>query len=173
MKTLIGLDLGTSASKGILITVEGEVVASCSEPTDFIKDGDRIEYDFDVYYNSVCNVLKTLSGHVVDTRQIMGISMAAASGNSLLVDESGYALTKVISWMDKRTNSEKSETLRLLHEQNVHEIVGWPAIPMFPLAHLSWFKENMADEYSQTAHYCMNTDYTLFRLTGEWGMDYL
>jgi sugar (pentulose or hexulose) kinase len=98
--------------------------------------------------------------------------MTAASGNTLLVDAAGHPLTNIISWLDRREEHAKTTLLKQFSSANVRHITGWPCVDIFPLAHLAWLRENIPGLYKNTGRYCMNTDWLLFRLTGNWLMDY-
>jgi sugar (pentulose or hexulose) kinase len=97
--------------------------------------------------------------------------MASASGNTLLLDKDMRPVMKVISWTDERVTDEMQRVYPDAEPQAVHETVGWPFIPSFPLAHLAWFRLNEPEAYKTCGRVCMSTDYVNYRLTGEWGID--
>jgi sugar (pentulose or hexulose) kinase len=169
---LLGLDLGTSAIKGIVVCPDGEIAAQGKVPTNLERPQEGwVEFDAEDHYRSICELIKDLYSQIPQGGQVVALAMAAASGNTLLADEQGNPLTKVINWMDARTKGRTGELLPELDAGGVHKVAGWPFLESFPLAHLAWFKAEMPDEYKNAAHYCMNTDWVLFRLTGKWGMD--
>lgn len=162
----IGLDLGTSAIKGIIMDNDGVVITETEKKTCFIYPYDGcIEVEPEGHYQAVCEVIRKLAASSVPG-SVKAIAMAAASGNTLLSDKNGSPLTNIISWMDKRVVPE------MFSEQKVREITGWPCVNIFPLAHLAWLRENRTDLYENADRYCMNTDWLLFRFTGNWLMDY-
>ncbi len=170
---LIGLDLGTSSIKGILVSTDGEILSEgkvenereCPEPG-------YCEYSADEHYENVCSLIRELAGNVPEDCSVRTLSMAAASGNTLLADRDGIPLTPVISWMDERIRDDWEEFLPCLEAERVHETVGWPFSGGFPLAHLAWLRRYHTKEWSHTSHFCMNTDWLNFKLSGKWGMDH-
>ncbi|MCK5844225.1 MAG: hypothetical protein KAG97_05915, partial [Victivallales bacterium] len=51
--------------------------------------------------------------------------------------------------------------------------VGWPCVSIFPLAHLAWLREHESAIFADdSTRYCMNTDWLLHQLTGQWRMDH-
>ncbi len=170
---LIGLDLGSSAIKGVALSVSGEVLAEAESPMQLLypKDG-FVEFDPETHYLQVCGLLKKLHKKTGSDREIKALSMAAASGNALLLDENSRPLTNIISWLDERAVNEKVDLLDRFEPEQLHRTVGWPKLDMFPLAQLGWLKENSPDVYRRAARFCMNTDFLLYRLTGKWGMDH-
>ena len=55
--------------------------------------------------------------------------------------------------------------------EEVAQVTGWPCVSSFPLAHLAWLRENETALYMTAGHYGMDTDWLLYRLTGQWRMD--
>ncbi|MCK4516142.1 MAG: hypothetical protein KAU31_12850, partial [Spirochaetaceae bacterium] len=168
---LMGLDLGSSAIKGVVIDAAGTTLATASESSTLIYPQEGwVEYDPEEHYRGVCRVIRTLAGAV--TKPIAALAMSAASGNTLLADDVGTPLTAVISWMDQRTRQRLPRDLMSLEIDGVRQTTGWPGVDSFPLAHLAWFRESLPDLYRGAGRYCMNTDWLLFRSTGNWMMDH-
>jgi xylulokinase len=174
MDLLIGLDVGTSAVKGVLISSEGKQLALGKRNTRFLSPRTGfIEVEPEEHYASVCDLIRELASHAPVGAEIRGISMAFASGNTLLLDKKGQPLINIINWMDERALGKTEEILPDLATEEIHGIVGWPwSRGAFPLAHLGWLRKHKPDIYGRAEHYCMNSDWLMYRLTGRWGMDY-
>ncbi len=171
-KYLIGLDLGTSACKGSLLSESGAWVAEAKEATVYTYGGNgEVTFDADDFYKIVARVIRMLVSSLPEGGEIVGIGMASASGNTLLVDEAGKPLTPVFSWLDKRDAGEMEEVFGTPDENAIYRTCGWPYIPSFPLAHLAWLKVHQPELLKNASGIRMSTDYLLFRLTGCWGMD--
>ncbi len=167
----IGLDLGTSAIKGVLVDAGGQVLATAARDTSFLEPQDgRIEVDPEAHYQNVCRVIRELSSHAPG--DVRALAMAGASGNTLLTDDGGVPLTNIINWMDQRAVQHSPAALTGLTSSGVADIAGWPCVSTFPLGHLAWLRENCPDVYRRAGHFGMDTDWLLHRLTGEWVMDY-
>ncbi len=172
LQYLIGLDLGTSAVKGVLMSSEGAVVSREKAETEYFRaDDGRIELDTEAFYSLIADVIRTLAGAVPERGSVVGVSMASASGNTLLLDGSGKPMLPAFSWMDTRVTDEVERVFGRLKEDEVHQLTGWPLIPMFPLAHLAWLQCHKPLSLSQASRICMTTDYVNYRLTGRWGID--
>ena len=168
---LIGLDLGTSAIKGVGMDTRGKVLAVAERRTVLEHPAPGwVQSNAEEHCQRVFQVIRELAAAMPGP--VAALAMSGASGNTLLADSHGGPLTPIINWMDQRTMQQPPQTLASLSEEAVHRIAGWPCVKHFPLAHLAWFKENLADLYASAAHYAMNTDWLLFRLTGNWVMDH-
>lgn len=164
---LIGLDLGTSAIKGVLMDPSGQIIAENEKKISFIhpKPGE-VELDPAQHYLDICKVIQALAASA--SKNVAAIAMAAASGNSLLCNDTGNPMTNIISWLDTR----KTDAPDNFDKKELRNIVGWPCNASFPLAHFSWWKQNCSELYRKAGHYCMNTDWLAFKLTGKWRMDH-
>jgi xylulokinase len=174
MDLFIGLDVGTSAVKGVLLSSEGKQLALGKRDTKFLfpKPG-YIEVEPEGHYRSVCDLIRELSSHAPAGSSIRAISMAFASGNTMLLDEKDRPLINIINWMDERASGKLEEILTGLDIDEVHRVVGWPlGRGYFPLAHLGWLKKYQPETCRKAARFCMNSDWLMYRLTGRWGMDY-
>ncbi|MFA6816473.1 MAG: FGGY family carbohydrate kinase [Lentisphaeria bacterium] len=168
---LCGLDLGTTAIKGVIIDQNGTIIAEGTKNNSMIVLGnDRFEINPEEQYRMVCSLIKELAEKTPG--KIAALSMAVASGNLLFTDADGKPLTNIISWMDRRAAQDPPKVLSHLTSTEVRQITGWSCLDSFPLAQLAWFQENKPELYNKASRYCMNSDWLLFRLTGKWQMDY-
>jgi len=169
MEYFIGLDLGTSVIKGIIVSREGDRVAQAKKNTEFLFPADGyVEYDPDRHYDNVCEVIRSLVSSVSNPEDIKALSMSAASGNTLLL-KGNEPITNIISWMDTRASGKAPQGL---NTEEVHGVVGWPWLDgLFPYSHLDWLKKNKSEIYKQADRFCMNNDWLTYRLTGEWVID--
>ncbi len=169
---LIGLDLGTSALKGVLLDVRGRLRHAAERKVHYRRPApDQVVYEAENHWHTVCGLLRELSDAAPEPVQALAIS--GASGNTLLADDTGRALRPVISWLDQRTvGNQPLPGLDGLTAAAVRRVTGWPCLDRFPLAQLAWLRTHDPETYRAAAHVCMNTDWLIFRLTGHWIMDH-
>lgn len=169
---LVGLDLGTSAIKGILLSADGAVLSKGNEPMAYNRqDGGRIEFDTADFYGRVARIVRGLVRAVPASGRVAGVGMASASGNTLLIDGDGQPLIPAVSWLDARVTDEIEQVFGSLDSNEVFRLVGWRPNKGFPLAHLAWLRCHEPRLLDDAARVCMTTDYLNFRLTGKWGID--
>lgn len=161
-----GLDIGTSAIKGVALTLAEGVVARAQAPNPvrYPQEG-FAEFDPEGQYRNVCAVIRELREQCAGSPA--GVAMAAASGNTLLCDAAGVPLAPGISWLDKRTIGLPLRALKGLSQDELWQVTGWPCLEIFPLAHLAWLQEFSPEAYQSADWYCMNSDWLLFRFVGE------
>jgi len=168
---LIGLDLGTSAIKGVLTDAAGTVLAEAGAETSLLCPCEGwVEVDPERHYRNLCRIIRELAAKAPG--EVAGLAMAAASGNTLLTGADGKPLTNIINWMDRRAELNPPAALAGLTGDAVSQVTGWPCVTGFPLAHLAWLRENEPERYQAAEHVGMDTDWVLYRLTGKWRMDH-
>lgn len=169
---LIGLDLGTSAVKGLLVSSDGAILAREKVATEYTRPGlGRVEFSADGHFELVCDCIRKLSSKIPGDGHVVGLSMAAASGNALLLDPEDKPLGNAISWMDMRAGKEYKDLLEPLGIDTIYETVGWPGIPAFPLTQFLWKQRNEPEVFKKAGRKIMQLTYIFYRLTGEWGVD--
>lgn len=170
IRTWIGLDLGTSAVKGVLLDSRGSVLATAGREVPYQYPGEGwVEGDPEAHWTVVWEVIRSLAAQSPVT--VAAIAASGASGNTLLCDRDGHPLTPILNWMDQRCVGSRPPSIGDLSPEEVREVVGWPIVESFPLAHLAWFREHRSGDYARAERVCMNTDWFLHRLSGEWVMD--
>ncbi|MBF0244467.1 MAG: hypothetical protein HQL31_04260 [Planctomycetes bacterium] len=168
---LIGMDLGSSAIKGVLTDAAGMVLHESSVKTPLLRPTEhQVESDPEGLYRNVCAVLRQLSE--CSSGEVRALAMAVASGNTLLTDGSGIPLMNTIHWMDRRAEQTVPAFLAGLSSPEVHRVTGWPCVSSFPLAHLAWLREKRPELYASAGYFGMDSDWLLFRLTGKRVMDH-
>lgn len=173
MKYSIGLDLGTSSVKAVLFDGKN-VVKKASAPftikTCKLSDGSEyLGFSIDEYANTVFEVISGLAKSV--DGQICGISMASASGNTVICDTDGNALIDAYSWTNPACQQESEKIYGEIDRKDAAYVSGWGYSCIFPLAHLAHIKVHSPEIFYKCDKICMSTEYLLFKMTGKWGID--
>ncbi len=180
IKASIGIDMGTTAIKGVLLSEEGAFLSSNKVATEYKKPSservDGTELEPESIYDSICTLIRKLLCNVADTAgertiRVQGLSINGASGNTVLLDEERDPLGPVISWLDRRADKPVRELLPGLDPEDIHSVVGWPWRGSFTFAHLAWLKSYLPDMYSRAAYPAMYLEYLLWKITGLWEID--
>jgi sugar (pentulose or hexulose) kinase len=168
----IGLDIGTSAVKGVLMSAAGTILSRETHKVVYLPaETNRVQFDADQLYRSAADVIRRLTFALPPGGTVAGLSIASASGNTVLVNERGDPLLPAISWMDARVRDEMETVFGWMGTGEVHERVGWPLLKAFPIAHLSLLRCHAPELLDAADVICMSTDYILFKLTGNWAID--
>lgn len=167
----IGLDLGTSAAKGVVTDAAGRVCASAHVDARYTHPrAGWMESDAEQWLGDIFSMLRALKRE--SPGRICALAAAAASGNAMLTDGSGEPLMPVISWADQRAVDECPDALRGLTVAELRQVTGWPCLTTFPLAQLAWLAQHRRTVFVAAKRACMNTDWLMWRLTGQWVTDH-
>lgn len=171
MNYLIGLDIGTSSIKGVLITTEGQIIQSAKATFAYkTLDNGGVEVGAKAYLTACFQTTKELAEAAKDG-VIQGVCASSASGNMLLLDKENQPLTNIISWQDQRVTDEARELLAGLDETEFYRQIGWPyRYKAFPLSQLCYIKEHSPNLIDDCGMVAMSTEYLYYALTGKWGI---
>jgi len=171
MNYLIGLDIGTSAVKGVLLSEEGKCVNTVNgEFTYIVKESARL-LDPEAFVNTCFGVIRELAASAGEGR-VAAISACCASGNPILLDGDNNPITPIIGWQTTVPMSD----LEALHTPEaiagVYSIVGWPALDSFPFATLTSMRLHRPELLDSAQTVAMSAEYLNFRITGKWGISH-
>jgi xylulokinase len=173
MKLLIGLDVGTSAIKGVLCAPNGSVLAQSRRSVAFITPAEGwAELDPESHYRTVCDLVRELASKCPPGESVAALSMASASGNTLLIGSDGAPLGTIMSWLDRRAAGQMGELLPAFDLSGVYRVVGWQMGETFPMAHLAWLRRHQPEQFARASRVAMNVDWLTWRLTGTWALDH-
>lgn len=172
MKYVIGVDLGTSSVKVLLVNQVGDVVAEASE--DYPLSQEQSGYSEQNPEDWVLKTLKALTKLVktahIDPSEIEGLSFSGQMHGLVLLDEKGKVLRPAILWNDTRTTEE----CRLIEEKlgsRLLELTKNQALEGFTLPKLLWVKRHEPDLYENARSFVLPKDYLRYRLTGSLQME--
>ncbi len=173
MKYLLGIDLGTSGTKTVLFSTDGEAVASAvvEYPLYQPQNGWAEQAPEDWWNAAVQTTRSVISQSGVDARSIAGIGISGQMHGLVMLDEKGDVLRKSIIWCDGRTGEECREITQAIGAQRLIEITANPALTGFTASKIMWVKKNEPHLYAQCAHILLPKDYIRYKLTGEFATE--
>jgi xylulokinase len=172
MNCFIGLDIGTSAMKCILISESGKILGNAKAKNNFLYPAShRVEFDVDERYNQICILIRNVIQKLPSTSHVQAVCITGASGNGLLLDKDKKPLENAVSWLDSRAETTYYELLSSFSSEHIHTITGWPKIGSFPLSYFAWMKENKPEIYNSARFPATDFIYFNYRLSGCWAHD--
>lgn len=166
MKTIIGIDIGTTSTKGVLYTTKGAILAKANVlyPL-YQEEAAMAEQDPEELVQAVLEVLRQLMQTPnQSSTDLQGVSFSAAMHSLLLLDKEGQPLSRVFTWADNRA-AEVSERLKTSPQaSNLYQRTGTPLHPMAPFSKIIWLRETHPALFQQTSYFCGFKDYLFMRL---------
>ncbi|TWT13299.1 xylulokinase [Planomicrobium sp. CPCC 101079] len=174
MKYVIGVDLGTSAVKILLVNKQGEVVQSVSKPYPLIQEktgySEQNPKDWvEQTTSGLADLLKDFGGDIGD---IEGISFSGQMHGLVLLDEHNEVLRPAILWNDTRTTLQCQQIYDLVGEERLLQITKNPALEGFTLPKILWVKQFEPEIFSKAKTFVLPKDYLRYKLTGQLQMEY-
>ncbi|WP_077325531.1 xylulokinase [Virgibacillus siamensis] len=174
MKYVIGIDLGTSAVKLLLVTKHGSVIQEISKEYPLIQERSGYsEQDPNVWVDqTVAGLTDLLQDFNGDPEDIEGISFSGQMHGLVLLDEDNEVLRNAILWNDTRTTNQCRQIYHAVGEERLLEIAKNPALEGFTLPKLLWVKEHEPALFQKAKKFVLPKDYLRYKLTGQLNMEY-
>lgn len=171
MKYLIGIDVGTSGTKSILIDADGRLITSATAeyPMQQPQNG-WAEQDPQDWWEAVCVTLRTITAKVPKDA-IAGIGLSGQMHSLVMLDGDNKVIRPAILWCDQRTSAECDKIEQIVGREKLIAITANPALPGFTASKLMWVKDHEPENYGKCAHILLAKDYIRFRLTGEYATE--
>jgi xylulokinase len=172
MDLLLGLDVGTTATKALLMNVEGEVIASASYGYGLITPReDWVEQDPEELWRGVVAVCREVMKLMKSQDRVLALSISAQGGTTIPVDAHFRPVGNAISWMDHRAHEQSQQVRENTGEDRIYRVTGWQLGSGLPLLHISWLRQTDPENFASARYFLFVNDFIIHRLTGELCMD--
>jgi xylulokinase len=163
----LGLDVGTSGVKAILVAPSGDVVASATSPlTMQTPHPGWAEQDPEAWWRATLDAIARIGEHRAGAR-VAGVGISGQMHSSVFLDGAGDVIRPALLWCDGRTTAECAEiTQRAGGEERLRELASNPALEGFTLPKVLWLRRHEPAAFARLATVLLPKDYIRYRLTG-------
>ena len=173
MAYIIGIDIGTTNTKAVAFTDEGEVLTSAGSSYSAIADsGGRHELVPARMLEAFVSVLKEVLAKTSHRKGLAGVSFSCAMHSLIAVDKEGTPLTNAITWADLRSQPYAEALKSSEAGKGIYRQTGTPIHPMSPLSKLLWLKDREPAIFQQATKFISIKEYIWWRLFGQYQVDY-
>lgn len=168
MNYLIGIDVGTSATKTVLFDEKGLVIAQAAKeyPLYHPQNG-WAEQDPDDWKDAVLETLAIIiNTSKVTSEEIIGIGLSGQMHGLVMLDEKGAVIRPSIIWCDQRTGPQVETMLQIMPREEWIRTTANPPLTGWTAAKILWVKENEPENYNRCKHILLPKDYIRYVLTG-------
>ena len=168
----IGVDLGTSAVKLLLMDEEGKIVNIVSReyPLYFPHPGWSEQKPEDWWEQSKEGIRELVKD--VDKSQVAGISFGGQMHGLVILDENDNVIRPAILWNDGRTAKQTDYLNTVIGKEKLSEYTANIAFAGFTAPKILWVKENEPDNFAKICKIMLPKDYLAYRLSGAFVSDY-
>jgi xylulokinase len=160
----LGIDVGTSSVKAVLMAGDGKLVAQGSAPLTVDRRQPLwSEQDPQSWWKATVEAVNALPAK--ERQAVKGIGLSGQMHGATLLDAADKPLRPAILWNDGRSEAECAELEKL--EPRSRQITGNLAMPGFTAPKLLWVKHHEPDVFAKVKTVLLPKDYVRLRLTGE------
>lgn len=168
----IGVDLGTSAVKLLLMDQEGKIhkIVSREYPLSFPHPGWSEQNPEDWFHQTAEGIRELTEG--CDRDQIEGISFGGQMHGLVVLDEEDRVIRPAILWNDGRTEEETVYLNREIGKEKLSSCTANIAFAGFTAPKILWMKKHEPENFRRIRRIMLPKDYLVYRLSGEFCTDY-
>jgi xylulokinase len=173
MEYFIGIDIGTTGAKTVLIDKEGKVIstATVEYPLYTPKPNWAEQNPEDWWHATVKSIKKVLKTSKIGGENIKSIGLTGQMHGLVLLDKENNVLRPCILWCDQRNDEECNYATEKIGKEKLYKILCNPILTGFTLGKLLWVNKNEPQIYEKINKVLLPKDYIRFRLTGEYATD--
>src|SRR6266481_4075232 len=177
MRTLLGIDVGTTGVKAVLFVAENEVVladAFVDYPLYHPHLGWAEQNPAD-WWQATLTAIRTClvqgAAHGAQAADVRGIGLSGQMHGVVLLDETYKVLRPCIIWADQRSEAQCRWMTEKVGASRLIELVSNPALPGFSAPKALWVRDNEPEIFARTRTIILPKDYIRYRLTGVMAME--
>lgn len=171
MGIVIGLDIGTSGTKGIAVDTKGTLLASAlvEYPLHSPKPN-WAEQDPADWKRAAFDVLSQLAAKI-NVDEVRGIGLTGQMHGSVFLDDHNQVIRPALLWCDQRTAKQCDDITAKVGEAKLIEMVCNPALTGFTAPKILWLREHEPAHFEKLRKVLLPKDYIRLELTGEFATD--
>jgi xylulokinase len=168
--SFLGIDVGTSSCKGILIDEQGKILAQAQAHYPLIFNEFGIEQSpFELWEGVKKTVLEIIKRADVEIRSV-GVTSQGIT--FIPVGKEGNPLANAISWLDTRATKELEEILSIFSEKDIFSLTGKRAEAYYVLPKILWLRKHKREIYEKADKFLMVADFVIKKMAGETSTDH-
>lgn len=172
MKYLLGIDIGTSSCKCVLLDLNGKLIANrSSEYTPIMTADGASEQDPSDWYHAMIECLNDFKRNDnIELANIQAICPTGQMQGATFIGTNGEHIRKSILWNDIRCEYEVDILNQKYTELFINEI-GFAATTALTISKLIWLKNREPENFNQISKFLLAPNYIGYKLTGEYVAD--
>ena len=172
MKYFVGIDLGTSAVKLLLVNEDGNICNTVSReyPLSFPQPG-WSEQNPEDWWNAVQDGLKELT-EKIELNDIAGVGCGGQMHGLVILDEKDQVIRPAILWNDGRTYKEVDYLNNVIGRKKLSDLTANIAFAGFTAPKILWVQKNEPENFKRICKIMLPKDFINYKLTGVHACDY-
>ena len=163
----LGIDVGTTAVKALVVDEQGTVVGEAESPLDVsVPRPGWAEQQPSDWWQGTVNAVRAACDQA-DVWEVSSIGLSGQMHSSVLLDGTDRVLRPAILWNDVRTTAQCRFITETVGMDGLRRLVGNPALEGFTAPKLLWVRDEEPDTFEQIRTVLLPKDYVRLLMTGE------
>ena len=170
---VLGLDIGTTGAKALLVDGEGKVVARATSeyPLHTPRPGWAEQDPEDWWRGTVAAIREVMASSGARPEEVRGIGLSGQQHGSVFLGKDGKVLREALLWCDQRTAAQCEWIHRTVGFERVVEETLNPVLTGFQAPKIVWLRDNEPELYDRLRMILLPKDYVRYRLSGEFATE--
>ena len=170
--TLLGIDVGTTTTKALLMSEDGKVLASASEGYALSTPSIGLcEQNAEDWWNALVHTVRQVCAEPALAASVRGISLSTQGGTLVPTDERFNPLANAIVWSDARCAEDREAFEKALGADYVYRTCGWKLGRGLPAMELRRMRLTRPELFRRAAYFLTVPDFICAKLTGQPAID--
>jgi xylulokinase len=170
---VIGVDVGTTGTKAVLVRVNGEVVSTATReyPLHTPQPG-WAEQDPGDWWRATAGTIREVTEQAgARPEEVRGVGLSGQQHGSVFLDGKGEVLREALLWCDQRTSEQCEWIHRTVGFEKVVAETLNPVLTGFQAPKIVWLRDHEPELYRRLRMVLLPKDYVRYRLSGEFATE--
>ena len=172
-KYTLGIDIGTTSVKVVLISSSGQIIAEAGRPHDLLSPHRNwAEEDADIWWSNVIAAVKEIAAQKPDQlRQTCAIGCSGMVPAIVLLDGEGRPVRNTIQQNDARAIEQIEYLTREIDQEELYQRTGGRTNQQHILPRLLWVRENEPEVWARVRKILGSYDYIVYKLSSVYSLE--
>jgi xylulokinase len=173
MSYLLGIDVGTTSTRALVMDEQGEVVSSRANeyPLDTPRPNWAEQDPHEWWTATVASVREALAGAGVAADAVKGVGLSGQMHGSVFLDDKDQVIRPAILWCDQRTASQCETITETVGEADLVAETCNPVLTGFTAPKIIWLREQEPENFARVRRVLLPKDYVRLHLTGDYATE--
>lgn len=173
MNYYLGIDIGTSSTKTLLMDSIGTIIGTAQIGYDFAQpDFGYAEQDAEVLWDAVKGTIRELIvRYPTEMERVKGIGYSGQMHGLVMLDKNRRVIRNIIIWADVRTGKEIEEIYGVIPREEYNAVTLNPLCTGYQAVSLAWVRKHEPENYEKIDKIVFPKDYIRYRMCGELGVE--
>jgi xylulokinase len=172
MSYLLGIDLGTSSVKVVLVAESGDILGRGSGDYPLLTPQPGwVEQEPQAWWWATVKAVRQSLNGIKTKEAILGIGISGQMHGTVLLDQGNRPLHPAVIWPDQRSSRQVEEITQLIGSERLIEVTGSSLATGFQAATIRWFQQEENKIWNQVHRVLLPKDYLRWRMTGKIASD--